>query len=173
MKTTGVSEVVFEINNVQFTVVDIGGQRSERRKWIHCFDDISVVIFLGALDEYDMTLDEDVNVNRMDESLRLFRDMTGCIGIQPSAWILFLNKSDLFETKIKHTPLSNYFPDIKEEFGSNYEEGCKYMQNLYEKNFKGKKLYSFITCGLDTTNCKKVFTVVRETIINNIINSIF
>jgi len=164
MKTTGVSEITFEINNIEFIVVDVGGQRSERRKWIHCFDDVNVVIFLAALDEYDTKLDEDRTVNRMEESLQLFKDITSCMGLRPDSWILFLNKSDLFESKIKQVPLSNYFP-ISAEKGSNYEAGCKYIQKLYEKNFRGKKFFTFVTCGLDTNNCKKVFDIVRETAI--------
>ena len=34
-------------------MLDVGGQRSERRKWIHCFDDVKAIIFLTAINEYD------------------------------------------------------------------------------------------------------------------------
>ena len=37
----------------------MGGQRSERRKWIHCFDDVHAIIFVTALSEYDQKLRED------------------------------------------------------------------------------------------------------------------
>ena len=40
-------------------IVDVGGARSERRKWIHCFDDVHAVLFMCALSGYDMTLFED------------------------------------------------------------------------------------------------------------------
>ena len=36
-----------------FLVVDVGGQRSERRKWIHCFDDVRAIIFLEGLAGYN------------------------------------------------------------------------------------------------------------------------
>ena len=42
-----------------YRLVDVGGQRSERRKWIQCFDDVKAVLFVAALSGYDMTLFED------------------------------------------------------------------------------------------------------------------
>ena len=42
-----------------FRMVDVGGQRSERRKWIHCFDKVQAIIFLVAVSEYDQVLAED------------------------------------------------------------------------------------------------------------------
>lgn len=37
-------------------MLDVGGQRSERRKWIHCFDDVKAIIFLTAINEYDQVI---------------------------------------------------------------------------------------------------------------------
>lgn len=51
---------------------DVGGQRSERRKWIQCFDDVRALLFVVAISEYDMTLIEDCDRNRLRESLQLF-----------------------------------------------------------------------------------------------------
>jgi GTPase SAR1 family protein len=51
-RTTGiaVSEVVEK--PYKFQIVDVGGQRSERRKWIHCFDDVKAVAYMTALSGY-------------------------------------------------------------------------------------------------------------------------
>lgn len=35
---------------------DVGGQRSERKKWIHCFENVTSIIFCVALSEYDQPL---------------------------------------------------------------------------------------------------------------------
>lgn len=48
----------------KFSVVDVGGQRSERRKWIHCFDDVKAIIFVVALSGYNQVLFEDPTINR-------------------------------------------------------------------------------------------------------------
>lgn len=44
-----------------FRMVDVGGQRSERRKWIHCFENVTSIMFLVALSEYDQVLVESDN----------------------------------------------------------------------------------------------------------------
>lgn len=41
---------------------DVGGQRSERKKWIHCFEGVTCIIFCAALSAYDMVLVEDKEV---------------------------------------------------------------------------------------------------------------
>ena len=48
----------FECGSRLFRMVDVGGQRSERRKWIHCFENVTSIIFLVALSEYDQVLAE-------------------------------------------------------------------------------------------------------------------
>jgi hypothetical protein len=58
--------------NNTFTMVDVGGQRSERKKWLHCFGSVSAVLFLTAINEYDMVLEEDSKTNRyVNDSLCL------------------------------------------------------------------------------------------------------
>jgi len=51
-------------------MVDVGGQRSERRKWIHCFENVTSIMFLVALSEYDQVLVE--SDNEVDGSCCLF-----------------------------------------------------------------------------------------------------
>jgi GTPase SAR1 family protein len=59
VQTTGIIETSFRVKQLTYRVVDVGGQRSERRKWIQCFDDVRAVLFVCALSGYDMTLFED------------------------------------------------------------------------------------------------------------------
>ena len=54
---------------------DVGGQRDERRKWIQCFNDVTAIIFVTASSGYNMTLREDPTMNRLRESLDLFRSI--------------------------------------------------------------------------------------------------
>jgi guanine nucleotide-binding protein G(i) subunit alpha len=54
---------------------DVGGQRSERKKWIHCFENVTSIIFCVALSEYDQVLLEESN-----QVGRLRGRRGGCIG---------------------------------------------------------------------------------------------
>merc|ERR1719290_139789 len=58
VKTTGIVEVHFSFKNLNFKLFDVGGQRSERKKWIHCFEDVTAIIFCVAMSEYDQVLHE-------------------------------------------------------------------------------------------------------------------
>lgn len=59
LRTTGISEAVFETGNLTYRMFDVGGQRSERKKWIHVFDNVQVVLFLVAVSGFDHVLVED------------------------------------------------------------------------------------------------------------------
>ncbi|CAN0403236.1 unnamed protein product, partial [Hapterophycus canaliculatus] len=80
---------------------DVGGQRNERKKWIHCFDNVTAVIFVAALSEYDQCLFEDASTNRMIEAMDLFNEICNNRFFSESSMILFLNKKDLFAEKIQ------------------------------------------------------------------------
>jgi hypothetical protein len=70
--TTGIVEIKFPNKYLLFRVFDVGGQRSERRKWIHCFENVTSIIFVAAISEYDQVLAEDSFTNRVKEALTLF-----------------------------------------------------------------------------------------------------
>ena len=74
-RTTGVIEWTFNIQNAQFDIFDVGGQQSERKKWIHCFEKVTSVIFVASLSCYDELMFEDDTINCMVDSLELFREI--------------------------------------------------------------------------------------------------
>lgn len=61
LRTTGISETIFDLGQLTYKMFDVGGQRSERKKWIHVFDNVQVVLFLAAISGYDQVLVEDRN----------------------------------------------------------------------------------------------------------------
>jgi len=129
-KTTGIVETSFEVDNphsktdydkkVQFLVVDVGGQRSERRKWMHIFDKVRAVLYVVNLAGYSMVLYEDESRNRMTEALDLFQDSAKTY-FKDLPVFLVLNKRDLFEKSLDNIPLSKCFPDYT---GGNDVKDC-------------------------------------------------
>lgn len=99
VRTTGIVEQLFEIDENKFSIYDVGGQRSERHKWIHCFQGVTAVLFIAALSEFDQKLYEDNKTNRMVEALNLFEEIANSNWFEKSSMILFLNKVDLFQEK--------------------------------------------------------------------------
>ena len=59
LQTTGISESNFKLNQLTYRMFDVGGQRSERKKWIHVFDNVHAVLFLAAISGFDVALIED------------------------------------------------------------------------------------------------------------------
>ncbi|KAM9516878.1 guanine nucleotide-binding protein subunit alpha-14-like [Salvelinus alpinus] len=163
--TTGIIEYPFDLKTVIFRLVDVGGQRSERRKWIHCFERVTSIIFLVALSEYDQVLYESANVNRLEESKALFTTIITYPWFQESSIILFLNKTDLLEEKIYHSNLADYFPAFKGP-RKDAESAKKFILNMYKEQHMGhhKSLYNHFTCATDTENIRVVFKAVKDTI---------
>ncbi|VDP03558.1 unnamed protein product [Soboliphyme baturini] len=169
VKTTGIVETHFTYKDLHFKMFDVGGQRSERKKWIHCFEGVTAIIFCVALSEYDMVLAEDEEMNRMVESMKLFDSICNNKWFTDTSIILFLNKKDLFEEKIRKSPLTICFPDYT---GSNtYEEAAAYIQMKFEslnKRVGGQKeIYTHFTCATDTNNIRFVFDAVTDIIIKD------
>ena len=143
-----------------------GGQRSERNKWIHCFDAVTSVIFCVALSEYDQVLLEDSHQNRMAESLVLFESIINSRWFQRSSIILFLNKIDIFKQKLARRPLSDYFPEYTG--GDDVNKAAKYiLWRFMQVNHSKLCIYPHITQATDTTNIRLVFAAVKETILQN------
>uniref|UniRef100_A0A1I7XLX7 Guanine nucleotide-binding protein alpha-1 subunit n=1 Tax=Heterorhabditis bacteriophora TaxID=37862 RepID=A0A1I7XLX7_HETBA len=166
--TMGVIEVCFTMKNKLWRVFDVGGQRSQRKKWIHCFDDAKAVIYVAALSEYDQVLMEDNSTNRMQESLQLFKQVVNNKYFINTSVILFLNKKDLFEKKIGHgKSLKIAFPNYRG--GENYDEAAKYIEAkfLAANESKEKSIYTHLTCATDTEQVQFVLDSVLDTILSS------
>jgi len=176
IRTTGIVEQEFTIKGNRFQVFDVGGQRNERKKWIHCFEKVTGVIFLASLAAYDQVLYEDEATNRMREALDLFKQICNSRWFKDTAMILFLNKKDLFSEKIKETPLTVCFPNFSKKFERDEVEARSYIKEQFVKlnhpvkgpNGKSKKkpLFCHYTCAIDRNQVEKIFRDVQNVIIH-------
>ncbi|KAI9819714.1 MAG: hypothetical protein M1832_003948 [Thelocarpon impressellum] len=168
LRTTGITETVFEIAALTYRMFDVGGQRSERKKWIHCFENVQGLMFLVAISGYDQCLVEDKDGNQMQEALMLFESIANSQWFTKSALVLFLNKMDLFVNKLVSSPIPKYFPDYTGDSTSS-RVACKF----FEDKFRGlnrnpsKEIYVHFTNATDTNLLKLTMGSVQDMIIQN------
>ncbi|XP_017123519.1 G protein alpha q subunit-like [Drosophila elegans] len=164
--TVEILEYQFNLDGLMIRMYDVAGQRSQRNKWIHCFSDVTSIIFLAALSEFDQMLAEDDSVNRMKESKALFDTIVKYKWFLKTPVILFLNKKDLFEQKIMTKDLVDYFPEYdgpkKDAIAAR-----SFILEMFEsvKIDEDEKIYSHFTCATNKENISFVFAAVKDTIV--------
>eukprot|EP00497_Spongosphaera_streptacantha_P004881 TRINITY_DN5810_c0_g1_i2.p1 TRINITY_DN5810_c0_g1~~TRINITY_DN5810_c0_g1_i2.p1 ORF type:complete len:318 (-),score=79.96 TRINITY_DN5810_c0_g1_i2:84-1037(-) len=171
-RTTGIVEKVYLINNHVFRIVDVGGQRSERKKWINCFDAVTAVIFVASLSAFDQTLFEDDSINRMHESLRLFGEVLNLETFKNTDMILFLNKNDIFIKKIKEEggKITTAFKDYPGKTGPDFvDEQYAYIKKKFksQNTDKSRQIYVHKTTATDTKIISQIFNDVQTMIVQN------
>ncbi|KAJ7140671.1 heterotrimeric G protein alpha subunit B [Mycena epipterygia] len=163
VKTTGITETTFKVGELTYKLFDVGGQRSERKKWIHCFENVTALVFVVSLNEYDQTLYEDESVNRMQEALTLFDSICNSRWFVKTNIILVLNDVDLFAEKLPRRPLGDYFPDY--QGGNNYDAACDYLLHRFvslNQSAATKQIFAHYTCATDTQQIKFVLSAIQD-----------
>ena len=186
-RTTGIVQSDFTITKdkakLPITMFDVGGQRNERRKGIHCFDNV-VIVFVAAISEFDQVLFEDDQQNRMQESIDLFQQIVNSKWFnkpdEETDFILFLNKKDLFLDKIsdkdgkKGKVVKDYLkvPDAMAQHaelleGNDEAKLHEYFKNWFMSQKKNKKqtVYTHVTTATDTNNITVVFNAIVNMIL--------
>lgn len=168
-RTTGVVDSLYKIGDKTFQVIDVGGQRAERRKWMGLFKGVTGMIFVVAMSGYDQRIFENNTTNRLEESLDLWGQMANRDEFETSAVILFLNKYDVFQRKYrelgvpikydgKYLGLVGPPPEAKDD-DKVCTKACKWFEKLYVslvRNSRRKQLFTHITTALDPENMDQV-----------------
>ena len=185
LRTTGITETLFELGQMNFRMMDVGGQRSERKKWIHCFEGVQCLLFMVALSGYDQCLVEDQNAvsiyfvssilhlltaisiqNQMHEAMMLFESLVNGEWFKRKPIILFLNKIDLFKGKLAVSPVSKHFPDYT---GSNadFDAAARYFSDRFRgiNRVPDREIYVHYTNATDTNLLKATMDSVQDMII--------
>ena len=95
--------IYFRHRNFEYKITDIGGQISERRKWIQYFGKAEAILFVTSLADYDKMSINCRCRNQLTESMQLFKIVL--TWFKKSSCVLFLNKKDLFKEKIMESHL--------------------------------------------------------------------
>jgi len=160
---------------VNFEVVDVGGQRSERRKWIHCFDNVKAILFVVNLNAYNQVLFEDTKKNRLIESLELFHEISHRANFANTPIFLFLNKKDLFEKVIAQVDLAAVKDPATGDLlfgdytgGNNVLKGIDYIINRFNKELpEGKAVHIEVVTGVLRLEVKRAFEDVKKVLVDS------
>jgi guanine nucleotide-binding protein G(o) subunit alpha len=171
IRTTQIVLERYKIDGIDFEMYDVGGQRSERRKWIDCFDHVDAVIFVAALSEYDQHLAEAKRTNRMVEALELFRSVCNNAAFTTTSIMLFLNKKDIFAEKILYSDIADQRP-FCDYAGppKDFDHGVMYFITKFKDCLIDDEFHdSFIhvTCATDTNNMEFVLDSSRTIIMTD------
>ncbi|KAL8776706.1 MAG: hypothetical protein Q9213_008165 [Squamulea squamosa] len=171
LRTTGITETLFELGQLKYHMFDVGGQRSERKKWVHCFEGVHCLMFVAALSGYDQCLVEDKTANQMQEALLLFESIMSLTWFKRSSIILFLNKIDLFKEKLTDKPIKDYFPDYTGT-DDDYNAASQYFANRFRSlnRTEDREIYVHFTNATDTNLLKITMQSVQDTIIQSNLN---
>ncbi|KAN0138558.1 Guanine nucleotide binding protein (G-protein), alpha subunit [Lactarius tabidus] len=168
-RTIGITETVFQLRDHEMLMVDVGGQKSERRKWIHCFQDVTSILFLVSLSGYDQCLVEDKDANQMQDAMTIWDSICYSQWFKSTSIILFLNKDDLFQAKIQHSDIKTFFPDFDGE-PRDANAGRDYFKKRFARlaqkagRSKEREIYIHITTATDTALLRVVMAAVEGTI---------
>jgi GTPase SAR1 family protein len=176
VSTTGIVETDFTTQEERFRMFDVGGQRNERRKWIHSFEHVNLLIFVVAIDQYNQKMFEDKTKNRITDSLELFENTACNKWFKDKDIVLFLNRSDLFKKKIETVPLTacDEFLDYKGKPGD-WEEAYQAIKDKFlERNQNKDRIVKVhLTCTIDTDHIKVIFETVKKGIITRTFGDVF
>eukprot|EP01083_Nonionella_stella_P089471 249636_1 len=176
-RTTSVKKTQFVIHDemdcyreYMYEVFLTGGQKNERRKWIHFFDNTQIVIDVINLSGFCKCLWEDNRTNRLKEDIGLFRGIVNLDALSECHWVVVLNKHDLLMKQIERGQLfSGYFRDF--EGDDRVSDGIidfikrKLLDQIRERKDGDTKrpiIHFYTTNALNTQSIKEMFDDIHQ-----------
>eukprot|EP01084_Bolivina_argentea_P121396 215111_1 len=165
--TTGTIRSTIIVDSMTYHLYDTGGERAERNKWIHCMENVSVMLYVADLSCFDQGLYEIHTQNAMHETIYVWSDLLNCRFLRLSTIVLFLNKCDLFRNKLEQKG-----KDLRISFGhydgnNSYDDAIEYIKNVFLKldTKHNRTIYPHVTCAIDENSIIRVFNQVHEELI--------
>ncbi|EPQ60031.1 G-alpha-domain-containing protein [Gloeophyllum trabeum ATCC 11539] len=176
LKTLGVIEHSFMLSHglvrgVEWKIYDVGGARSQRQAWAPYFEDVNAIIFLAPISAFDQALAEDPRVNRLEDSLLLWKSVVSNKLLANVNIVLFLNKCDLLKAKLESGIQLNQHLFSYGDRPNDYESVRKYFYNkfgLMHQNHtpnRDRELYIHFTSVTDTRRTHTIINNVRDIIL--------
>ncbi|KAF8170297.1 guanine nucleotide binding protein, alpha subunit [Mycena galopus ATCC 62051] len=173
----GVSEHHFNLkagNMVpqSWVVYDVGGARSLRgaSAWVPYFDDMDAIIFLAPLSCFDQVLAEDETVNRLEDSILLWKTIVSSPLLKNTSLILFLNKCDILKAKLDSGQQFNEYVVSYGDRPNTFEHCSQYMKKKFSmitKQFspEARGFYTYFTSVTDMQSTADILGSVRDMLV--------
>lgn len=178
IKTVGVIQHCFQLDakserGVNWTLYDVGGARNQRHVWASFFDNVEAIIFLAPISAFNQVLSEDTSVNRIADSLLLFKSICSNKLLRKVSIVLFLNKVDILKAKLESGIRFNEFITSYGDRPNTLEGVCQYFKVKFAAVFKEytrieraeRELYTHFTAVNDPEATKGIIQNVRNTIL--------
>ncbi|KAK3826716.1 MAG: G-protein complex alpha subunit GpaA/FadA, partial [Linnemannia gamsii] len=163
VRTLAVSEHYFNIDSVLYKIYDVGGQKSLRKYWAPYFDDVDGIIFMAALSSFDQCCEEDERMNRMKECVVLFNSIANHKLFADTAFILFMNKIDVFQRKLDAGSLvKTHFSEY--DGPNDYATASAFLHSRFLQQCKdtAKQIYTHFTHATDTNQMRVIVVAVNS-----------
>ncbi|KAF8063178.1 G-protein alpha subunit [Lyophyllum atratum] len=174
VRTLGVEEHYFIIEKgldigSEVYITDVGGSRSQRPKWIPYFEDVQTILFLAPL-AFNQALEEEPDINRLEDSLMLWREICRNKLLANATLILFFNKKDvLSSTLAAGVKVKKYVPsygDLPNEVAPVTKYFCDKFRTYHRKLSPIPRPFMVHeTSAIDTNSMAALLLGVRETIL--------
>ncbi|KDR74848.1 hypothetical protein GALMADRAFT_157398 [Galerina marginata CBS 339.88] len=165
-ESTGITETRLNMGQLSIHMFDVGDQRSERKKWIHCFENVTLILFCVDMSVYDQVSEKEPSHNKLSESFALFESVVNSQWFRRTTVVLFLNRIDVFKNKIPEVPLERYFPEYAG--GPDVNKAAKYiLWKFMQANRAQLPIHPLLTQPRDVSRTRLVFSAVKETILQN------
>ncbi|PWA17614.1 hypothetical protein CCH79_00008393 [Gambusia affinis] len=175
VRTCGIIETQFQVDETIFRLYDVGGQRSERRKWLSCFDSIHALLFVVALSSYDQMLFKDPSMNGFQESLEFFSSICTNTVFKNTSLILFLNKTDLFRGKILHSGRHlRFYLSCYEGADCDVDTAAHHVAAMFSacNMASSRPVYHHFSTAIDSEIMKQAFHMVIDQIIKENLSAV-
>ncbi|KAI0310022.1 guanine nucleotide binding protein, alpha subunit [Amylostereum chailletii] len=182
IKTLGISEYRFTLETTgnvlerQWLVYDVGGHRSLVPKWAPYFDDLNAIIFLAPISCFDQVLEEDERVNRLEDSVNLWKSIVSNRLLAKTNMILFLNKCDILRQKLASgVVFGKYITSYGTKRPNDFESTATYLMRKFQGIFnesspEKRPFFCNFTSVTDTRATHNILRDVTEIVLRENLN---
>jgi GTPase SAR1 family protein len=172
IRTTGIASLNFLIDQVKTELVDVGGQKSERARWQRCFQNVSFLMFVVSLSDFDQCMFEDEAVPRTKDSMDLFGSIANSAIFESKQIFLVLNKVDIFKKKLAATPdkFKNAYPGFAGN-ASNPDEAIAHVKQSFVARLNADRsadawVEAIPCCAMDPQSIRELFQKIGRKVLD-------